>query len=169
MTKMKKMKKRMRMTTRRRERKKKKMITAPPRRCQQVFKSSQVYLPVRREHRIKQNPKALKRLAATTAAPLSPTSPPLFCFLLLRVRLLLRWWPRESEGERAVHRPHTHSSFSLSVCVPLHGLSPSPHATMHTHNVPNVYIHAHPCRPVGALFCTTRTAAVLPGCMGGAP
>ncbi|EKG00370.1 trans-sialidase, putative, partial [Trypanosoma cruzi] len=42
------------------------------------------------------------------------TSPLLLLFLLLRVRLL-RWWPRESEGERAVHRPHTHSSFSLSL------------------------------------------------------
>ncbi|KAF5216598.1 hypothetical protein ECC02_010604 [Trypanosoma cruzi] len=111
-----------------------------------------------------------RHLATVTAAPRSPTPPPLFCFfLLLRVRLLLRWWPRESEGERAVHRPHTHSSFPLSVCVPLHGLSPSPHPTKHTHNVPIVYMHAHPCRPVGALFCTTRTAAVLPGCMGGAP
>ncbi|KAF8277408.1 Mucin-associated surface protein (MASP), putative, partial [Trypanosoma cruzi] len=31
---------------------------------------------------------------AVTAAPRSPTPPPLFCFLLLlRVRLLLRWWP----------------------------------------------------------------------------
>ncbi|KAF8277655.1 Mucin-associated surface protein (MASP), putative, partial [Trypanosoma cruzi] len=29
-----------------------------------------------------------------TAAPRSPTPPPLFCLLLLRVRLLLRWWPR---------------------------------------------------------------------------
>ncbi|PWV19984.1 Mucin-associated surface protein (MASP) [Trypanosoma cruzi] len=57
------------------------------------------------------------RLATVTAAPRSPTAPPLFCFLLLlRVRRLLRWWPRESEGERAVHRPHTHSSFSLCVC-----------------------------------------------------
>ncbi|ESS60754.1 hypothetical protein TCDM_11695 [Trypanosoma cruzi Dm28c] len=56
--------------------------------------------------------------ATVTAAPRSPTPPPLLCLLLLflRVRLLLRWWPRESECERAVHRPHTHSSFSLSVC-----------------------------------------------------
>ncbi|RNC32257.1 putative mucin-associated surface protein (MASP), partial [Trypanosoma cruzi] len=46
-----------------------------------------------------------------------PTPPPLFCLFLLRVRLLLRWWPRESEGERAMHRPHTHSSFTHSLCV----------------------------------------------------
>ncbi|EKF29304.1 mucin-associated surface protein (MASP), putative [Trypanosoma cruzi marinkellei] len=38
-----------------------------------------------------------------------------FCFFLC-VRLRLRWWPRENEGARAVHRPHTHSSFSLCVC-----------------------------------------------------
>ncbi|EKF26447.1 mucin-associated surface protein (MASP), putative, partial [Trypanosoma cruzi marinkellei] len=58
-----------------------------------------------------------QRLATVTAAPRSPTPPPLFCFfLLLRVRLLLLWWPRKSEGERAVHRPHTHSSFTLSLC-----------------------------------------------------
>ncbi|ESS55153.1 hypothetical protein TCDM_13392 [Trypanosoma cruzi Dm28c] len=63
--------------------------------------------------------RAIQRSQPTvTAAPRSPTPPPLFCFfLLLRVRLLLRWWPRESECERAVHRPHTHASFSLSVCV----------------------------------------------------
>ncbi|KAF5215886.1 hypothetical protein ECC02_011379 [Trypanosoma cruzi] len=132
---------------------------------------------VRQHQKQRKQPLLLKqmlrrRLPKMTAAPRSPTPPPLFCFFfLLRVRLLLRWWPRESEGERAVHRPHTHSSFthSLCVCVPLHGLSPSPHPTRHTHNVPIVYMHAHPCRPVGALFCTTRTAAVLPGCMGGAP
>ncbi|ESS60963.1 hypothetical protein TCDM_11477 [Trypanosoma cruzi Dm28c] len=107
--------------------------------------------------------------ATVTAAPRSPTPPPLFCFFLLRV-LLLRWWPRESECERAMHRPHTHSSFSLSVCVsPC--MDSRPHLTPRgTHNnVPIVYMHAHPCRPVGALFCMTRTAAVLPGCMGGAP
>ncbi|EKG06850.1 hypothetical protein TCSYLVIO_002030 [Trypanosoma cruzi] len=128
------------------------------------------------------NPRKIKTLfvqmppqiqATMTAAPRSPTPPPLFCLfflLLLRVRLLLRWWPRESECERAVHRPHTHSSFSLSVCVsPC--MDSRPHLTPRgTHNnVPIVYMHAHPCRPVGALFCTTRTAAVLPGCMGGAP
>ncbi|ESS62417.1 hypothetical protein TCDM_09912 [Trypanosoma cruzi Dm28c] len=69
-----------------------------------------------------------------------------------------------------LHRPHTHSSFSLSVCVsPC--MDSRPHLTPRsTHNnVPIVYVHAHPCRPVGALFCATRTAAVLPGCMGGAP
>ncbi|RNC52901.1 mucin-associated surface protein (MASP) [Trypanosoma cruzi] len=68
----------------------------------------------------------------STAA--SHTTSPLFLFFL-RVRLLLRWWPRESEGERAVHRPHTNSSFSLSVCVPLHGISPSPQPNKHTHNL----------------------------------
>ncbi|EKF30756.1 mucin-associated surface protein (MASP), putative, partial [Trypanosoma cruzi marinkellei] len=46
------------------------------------------------------------------------TSPLLLLFLLLRVRLQLRWWLRESEGERAVHRPRTHSFFTLCVCVP---------------------------------------------------
>ncbi|EAN90105.1 hypothetical protein Tc00.1047053506281.14 [Trypanosoma cruzi] len=112
----------------------------------------------------------LQLRTTVTAAPRSPTPPPLFCFLLLCVRLLLRWWPRESECERAVHRPHTHSSFSLCVCVsPC--MDSRPHLTTRgTHNnVPIVYMHAHPCRPVGALFCTSRTAAVLPGCMGGAP
>ncbi|KAF5215371.1 hypothetical protein ECC02_011953 [Trypanosoma cruzi] len=59
--------------------------------------------------------KMTRRLPTATAAPRPPTPPPLFRFFLLRVRLLLRWWPRESEGERAVHRPHTHSSFSLCV------------------------------------------------------
>ncbi|EKF30806.1 hypothetical protein MOQ_005372 [Trypanosoma cruzi marinkellei] len=58
-----------------------------------------------------------QRQATVTAAPRSRTPPPLFCFCLLRVRLLLLWWPRESEGERAVHRPHTHSFFTLSVSV----------------------------------------------------
>ncbi|PWV10854.1 Mucin-associated surface protein (MASP) [Trypanosoma cruzi] len=108
--------------------------------------------------------------ATVTAAPRSPTPPPLFClFFLLLVLLRLRWWPRESEGERAMHRPHTHSSFSLCVSVsPC--MDSRPHLTPRgTHNVPIVYMHAHPCRPVGALFCTTRTAAVLSGCMGGAP
>ncbi|RNC54518.1 hypothetical protein TcCL_ESM08052 [Trypanosoma cruzi] len=39
-----------------------------------------------------------RRKATVTAAPRFPTPPPLFCFfLLLRVRLRLRWWPRESE------------------------------------------------------------------------
>ncbi|KAF5213647.1 hypothetical protein ECC02_013818 [Trypanosoma cruzi] len=86
------------------------------------------------------------------------------------VRLRLRWWPRESEGERVMHRPHTHSSFTLSLCV-----SPCMDSRPHliprsTHIMCPLYIlHAHPCRPVGALFCTTRTAAVLPDCMGGAP
>ncbi|ESS63277.1 hypothetical protein TCDM_08929 [Trypanosoma cruzi Dm28c] len=59
---------------------------------------------------------------------------------------------------------------SLSVCVsPCMDSRPrlTPRSTHN--NVPIVYMHAHPCRPVGALFCTTRTAAVLPGCMGGAP
>ncbi|EAN87244.1 hypothetical protein Tc00.1047053508589.10 [Trypanosoma cruzi] len=88
--------------------------------------------PIRRKEYWPQKPQrgARRRLATVTATPRSPTPPPLFCFLLLRVRL--RWWPRESECERAVHRPHTHASFSLCVCVPLHGLSPSPHPTRHT-------------------------------------
>ncbi|KAF5216595.1 ATPase [Trypanosoma cruzi] len=112
-----------------------------------------------------------------TAAPRSRTPPPLFCFFffLLRVRLLLRWWPRESEGERAMHRPHTHSSFTHSLCVPLHGLSPSPHPTKHTHNVPIVYIactpmharwcsllhHTHRCRPAWLHGRSTVTVFVL--------
>ncbi|EKF30775.1 mucin-associated surface protein (MASP), putative [Trypanosoma cruzi marinkellei] len=75
---------------------------------------------------IKKTPQRMKTLlvqmppqtqTTVIAAPRPPTPPPLFCFfLLLRVRLRLRWWPRESEGERAVHHPHTHSSFTLSVC-----------------------------------------------------
>ncbi|RNC34779.1 hypothetical protein TcCL_Unassigned02399, partial [Trypanosoma cruzi] len=107
------------------------------------------------------------RLVTPTAAPRSSTPPPLFCFLL-RVRLLLRWRSCESECERAVHRPHTHSSFSVCVSP---CMDSRPHLTPRsTHNnVPIVYMHARPCRPVGALFCTTRTAAVLPGCMDGAP
>ncbi|EKF29605.1 mucin-associated surface protein (MASP), putative [Trypanosoma cruzi marinkellei] len=76
---------------------------------------------------------------------------------------------RVREREPCTAGTHTRPSLSLCVCVPLHGLLPSPHPTMHTHNVPIVYMHAHPCRLVGALFCTTRTAAVLPGCVGGAP
>ncbi|KAF5214615.1 hypothetical protein ECC02_012767 [Trypanosoma cruzi] len=75
---------------------------------------------VRQHHKQQKQPPPLKRkirrrLATVTAAPRSPTPPSLFCFFLL-LRLLLRWWPRESEGERAVHRPHTHSSFTLCVC-----------------------------------------------------
>ncbi|RNC38904.1 hypothetical protein TcCL_NonESM11813, partial [Trypanosoma cruzi] len=44
----------------------------------------------------------IRRINKTvTAAPRSPTPPPLFCFFfLLRVRLRLRWWPRESEDSR---------------------------------------------------------------------
>ncbi|EAN98896.1 hypothetical protein Tc00.1047053510275.255 [Trypanosoma cruzi] len=69
------------------------------------------------------------------------------------VRLLLRWWPRESEGES--HAPPAHTlvllSLSVCVCVPLHGLSPSPHPTKHTHNVPIVYIA---CAPMHARWCS---------------
>ncbi|RNC33596.1 putative mucin-associated surface protein (MASP) [Trypanosoma cruzi] len=74
-----------------------------------------------------------KRLPTVTAAPRSPTPPPLFCFfLLLRVRLLLRWWPRESEGERAVHRPHTLVLLSLCVCPLAWTLAlTSPHRSTH--------------------------------------
>ncbi|PWU88998.1 Mucin-associated surface protein (MASP) [Trypanosoma cruzi] len=89
----------------------------------------------------------------------------LFCFffLLLRVRLLLRWWPRESECERAMHRPHTHSSFTHSLCVsPC--MDSRPHLTPRgTHNnVPIVYMHAHPCRPLVLSFARH---APLPSCL----
>ncbi|RNC33040.1 hypothetical protein TcCL_Unassigned04300, partial [Trypanosoma cruzi] len=58
-----------------------------------------------------------------TAAPRSPTPPPLFClFFLLRVLLLLRWWPRESVRESRAPPAHTLVLLSLCVCVPLHGL-----------------------------------------------
>ncbi|KAF5215464.1 hypothetical protein ECC02_011847 [Trypanosoma cruzi] len=99
-----------------------------------------------------------------TAVPRSPTPPPLFCFLLLlRVRLLLRWWPRESEGERAVHRPHTHSSFTHSVCV-----SPCMDSRPHliprgTHIVCPLYIcmHTHAC----PLVLSFAPHAPLPSCL----
>ncbi|RNC36957.1 mucin-associated surface protein (MASP) [Trypanosoma cruzi] len=73
--------------------------------------------PIQRKHQSKPQPRKIqrRRLATVTAAPRSSTPPPLFCFFFLLLRPLL-WWPRESEGERAVHRPHTHSSFSLCVC-----------------------------------------------------
>ncbi|KAF5217209.1 hypothetical protein ECC02_009936 [Trypanosoma cruzi] len=105
------------------------------------------------------------QLATVTAAPRSPTPPPLFCFfLLLRVRLLLlRWWPRESEGERAVHRPHTHSSFTHSLCV-----SPCMDSRPHliprsTHIMCPLYIcmHTH----AGPLVLSFARHAPLPSCL----
>ncbi|KAF5216613.1 hypothetical protein ECC02_010589 [Trypanosoma cruzi] len=106
----------------------------------------------------------LRRLATLTAAPRSPTPPSLFClFLLLRVRLLLRWWPRESEGERAVHRPHTHFSFPLSLCV-----SPCMDSRPHliprsTHIMCPLYIcmHTH----AGPLVLSFARHAPLPFCL----
>ncbi|KAF5221574.1 hypothetical protein ECC02_005463 [Trypanosoma cruzi] len=102
------------------------------------------------------------RLATVTAAPRSPTPPPLFCFLLLlRVRLLLRWWPRESEGERAVHRPHTHSSFSLCVSP---CMDSRPHLTPRsTHIMCPLYIcmHTH----AGPLVLSFAPHAPPPSCL----
>ncbi|RNC58695.1 mucin-associated surface protein (MASP) [Trypanosoma cruzi] len=58
-----------------------------------------------------------KKTPPATAAPRSPTPPPLFCFFfLLRVRLLLRWWPRESDREPCTARTHTRLSPTLCVC-----------------------------------------------------
>ncbi|EKF29146.1 mucin-associated surface protein (MASP), putative [Trypanosoma cruzi marinkellei] len=51
-----------------------------------------------------------------STAPSHTTSPLFPFFLFLRVWPLLRCWSRESGEERAVHRPHTHSSFTLCVC-----------------------------------------------------
>ncbi|KAF5220123.1 hypothetical protein ECC02_006919 [Trypanosoma cruzi] len=103
-------------------------------------------------------------LKAVTAAPRPPTPPPLFCFFfLLCVRLLLRWWPRESEGERAVHRPHTHSSFSHSLCV-------SPCMDSRPHLIPrsthimcplHICMHTH----AGPLVLSFARHAPLPSCL----
>ncbi|KAF8292067.1 Mucin-associated surface protein (MASP), putative, partial [Trypanosoma cruzi] len=73
----------------------KRMMTTPQRGCRLAVKRKEIQLQVRKEHRIRRTPKALKRLATVTATPRSPTPPPLFYFffLLLRARLLLRWWP----------------------------------------------------------------------------
>ncbi|ESS55826.1 hypothetical protein TCDM_12681 [Trypanosoma cruzi Dm28c] len=106
-----------------------------------------------------------RRLPTVTAAPRSPTPPPLFCFfLLLRVRLLLRWWPCESECVRAMHRPHTHSSFSLSVCVcPLARTLAltSPHEA-HTIMCPlYICMHTH----AGPLVLSFARHAPLPSCL----
>ncbi|KAF5214192.1 hypothetical protein ECC02_007405 [Trypanosoma cruzi] len=103
-------------------------------------------------------------LKAVTAAPRSRTPPPLFCFfLLLRVRLRLRWWPRESEGERAMHRPHTHSSFTHSLCVsPC--MDSRPHLTPRsTHIMCPLYIcmHTH----AGPLVLSFARHAPLPSCL----
>ncbi|KAF5220164.1 hypothetical protein ECC02_006839 [Trypanosoma cruzi] len=121
--------------------------------------------PVRSNHKHqKQTP--LKQmlhlsLATVTAAPRSPTPPPLFCFFLLRVRL--RWWLRESEGERAMHRPHTHSFFSLSLCVsPC--MDSRPHLTPRsTHIMCPLYIcmHTH----AGPLVLSFAPHAPLPSCL----
>ncbi|KAF5219368.1 hypothetical protein ECC02_007605 [Trypanosoma cruzi] len=107
----------------------------------------------------------LQLRTTVTAAPWSPTPPTLFCFflLLLRVRLLLRWWPRESEGERAVHRPHTHSSFTHSLCVsPC--MDSRPHLTPRgTHIMCPLYIcmHTH----AGPLVLSFARHAPLPSCL----
>ncbi|KAF5216607.1 hypothetical protein ECC02_010613 [Trypanosoma cruzi] len=105
-----------------------------------------------------------RRLATLTAAPRSPTPPPLFCFFFfLRVRLLLWWWPRESEGERAVLRPHTHSSFTHSLCMsPC--MDSRPHLTPRgTHIMCPLYIcmHTH----AGPLVLSFAPHAPLPSCL----
>ncbi|EAN98215.1 hypothetical protein, conserved [Trypanosoma cruzi] len=103
------------------------------------------------------------RRATVTAAPRSPTPPSLFCFFfLLCVRLLLRC-PRESECERAVHRPHTHSSFSLCVCVSLAWTLAltSPHEA-HTIMCPlYICMHTH----AGPLVLSFARHAPLPSCL----
>ncbi|EKG02637.1 trans-sialidase, putative, partial [Trypanosoma cruzi] len=82
------------------------------------------------------------------------------------MRLLLRWWPRESEGERAVHRPHTHSSFllTLSLCVcPLAWTLAltSPHEA-HTIMCPlYICMHTH----AGPLVLSFARHAPLPSCL----
>ncbi|KAF5216584.1 hypothetical protein ECC02_010622 [Trypanosoma cruzi] len=123
-------------------------------------------LSVRQHHK---QPPPLKQIirrhmATVTASPRSPTPPPLFCFFFfLRVRLLLRWWPRESEGERAVHRPHTHSSFS-------HSLSVSPCMDSRPHLIPRgthimcplyICMHTHAC----PLVLSFAPHAPLPSCL----
>ncbi|KAF5217067.1 hypothetical protein ECC02_010098 [Trypanosoma cruzi] len=108
--------------------------------------------------------RAIQRPQQTvTAAPRSPTPPPLFCFFFLRVRLLLLRWPRESEGERAMHRPHTHSSFTHSLCV-----SPCMDSRPHliprsTHIMCPLYIcmHTH----AGPLVLSFARHAPLPSCL----
>ncbi|KAF5215811.1 hypothetical protein ECC02_011458 [Trypanosoma cruzi] len=107
--------------------------------------------------------RAIQRSQQTApAAPRSPTTPPLFCFfLLLRVRLRLRWWPRESEGERAVHRPHTHSSLTLCVSP---CMDSRPHLTPRsTHIMCPLYIcmHTH----AGPLVLSFARHAPLPSCL----
>ncbi|KAF5216411.1 hypothetical protein ECC02_010816 [Trypanosoma cruzi] len=107
--------------------------------------------------------KISRRLPTATAAPRPPTPPPLFCFFLLRVRLLLlRWWPCESEGERAMHRPHTHSSFTHSLCV-------SPCRDSRPHLIPrsthimcplHICMHTH----AGPLVLSFARHAPLPSC-----
>ncbi|KAF5217013.1 hypothetical protein ECC02_010165 [Trypanosoma cruzi] len=124
-----------------------------------------IKMPIRKKHQSKPQPRKLqrRRLSTVTAAPRSPTPPPLFCFLLLlRVRRLL-WWPRESEGERAMHRPHTHSSFSHSLCV-----SPCMDSRPHliprgTHIMCPLYIcmHTHAC----PLVLSFARHAPLPSCL----
>ncbi|KAF5215893.1 hypothetical protein ECC02_011387 [Trypanosoma cruzi] len=124
---------------------------------------------VRQHHKRQKQSPLLKQiirrgLVTVTAAPRSPTPPPLFCFfLLLHVRLLLRWWPRESEGERAVHRPHTHSSFSPSVCV-FPCMDSRPHLIPRsTHIMCPLYIcmHTH----AGPLVLSFARHAPLPSCL----
>ncbi|EKG00317.1 hypothetical protein TCSYLVIO_008747 [Trypanosoma cruzi] len=61
-----------------------------------------------------------------------------------------------------MHRPHTHTSFSLCVCVPLHGLSPSPHPTRHTIMCPlYICMHTH----AGPLVLSFARHAPLPSCL----
>ncbi|KAF5218366.1 hypothetical protein ECC02_008739 [Trypanosoma cruzi] len=103
------------------------------------------------------------QLATVTAAPRSPTTSPLFCFFFLRVRLLLLLWPHESEGERAMHRPHTHSSFTHSLCV-FPCMDSRPHLIPRsTHIMCPLYIclHAH----AGPLVLSFARHAPLPSCL----
>ncbi|KAF5215227.1 hypothetical protein ECC02_012097 [Trypanosoma cruzi] len=104
-----------------------------------------------------------RHMATVTAAPRSPTPPPLFFFFFFLLRLLLRWWPRECEGERAVHRPHTHSSFTHSLCV-------SPCMDFRPHLIPRsthimcplyICMHTH----AGPLVLSFAPHAPLPSCL----
>ncbi|KAF5213870.1 hypothetical protein ECC02_013583 [Trypanosoma cruzi] len=79
-----------------------------------------------------------------------------------------RWW-RVRVVRKALHAAAHTLVFTHSLCVPC--MDSRPHLIPRSTHVmcPLYILHAHPCRPVGALFCTARTAAVLPDCMGGAP
>ncbi|RNE95336.1 uncharacterized protein Tco025E_10077 [Trypanosoma conorhini] len=110
-----------------------------------------------------------RRRLAVTAAPRPRTPlPSLRCFFCLRMRLPLRWWPREWQCERSVHTSLPSSSICVSPCTDSLALA-SPHEA-HTHTqCVLVYIHISTHAAPSVFFCTRRAAAVLLGCMGTAP